>query len=164
MNRQIIPLILMIEALIGLYAGAYVYSYLYDIEVSRGNTFTAGTWNICGKLLNFTVPKNVIQGQIANFTVTFQNCGDIMISAVAKVKIQRGENGSEIIIIQSEQMSVEAGQIIDFQLQWNTTGYNPGNYRAIAWVEYNSQATQQTEPIKFHVTNQKAADINVLKE
>lgn len=161
MDRRIIPLILIIEALVGLYAGAYIYSHLHDIEVSRGNAFQAGTWTICGRLIDFIVPENVIRGQTANFTVTFQNCGDINIHAIAKVKIQRGREGEEIAIIQSEIVSVKAGETIDFKIQWSTAGYNPGNYWAIAWVEYSSYITEPTDPTKFHVTNQKAANINI---
>ena len=37
-----------------------------------------------------------------------------------------------------------------------------GNYRAIAWVQYNSHTTEPTDPTKFHLTNEKAADINIL--
>lgn len=155
--------LLLAEAVAGLFAGARLYAYFCDVETSRGNIFSAGTWGVYGKLLNFTVPENVIQGQTANFTVVFQNCGNTTIYAIANVQIRRGETGENITLIQTPLTPVEANQIMAFQLQWNTSGYNPGNYRAIAWVQYNSHTTEPTDPTKFHVTNEKAADINILE-
>ncbi|MBA7473070.1 hypothetical protein ES707_08404 [subsurface metagenome] len=58
---------------------------------------------------------------------------------------------------------VSIGETVPFELLWDTTGYEPGNYRAIAWVEYDSQITDPVDPTKFHVTSEKAADINMLE-
>jgi hypothetical protein len=133
------------------------------VETSSGNVFSAGTWAVYGELIDFIVPANVIQGQTANFTVVFQNCGDVTTYAVANVQIRRGEMSENITLIQTSLTSVKVDQIMEFQLQWNTSGYNPGNYRAIAWVQYNSHTTEPTDPTKFHVTNEKAADIDVVE-
>jgi hypothetical protein len=164
LNRKVLAFLLLAEAGVGLFAGARLYAYFCDVETSSGNVFSAGTWAVCGKLLEFIVPENVTQGQTANFTVVFQNCGDVTTYAVANVQIRRGEMGENITLIQTLITPVEAGQIMEFQLQWDTSDYNPGNYRAIAWVQYNSHATEPTDPTKFHVTNEKAADVNILEE
>jgi len=163
LKRKVLAFLLLAEAVVGLFAGARLYAYFCDVETSSGNVFSAGTWAVCGKLIDFIVPENVIQGQTANFTVVFQNCGSTTTYAVANVQIRRGETGENITLIQTPLTPVEADQTIEFQLQWNTTGYNPGNYRAIAWVQYNSHTTEPTDPTKFHVTNEKAADINILE-
>ena len=163
MNRKVLALLLLVEAVVGLFAGAAIYARFCDVEVSRGNVFSAGTWTVCGELIDFIIdPRTVVQGQIISFTVIFRNCGDIPIYAIANVQIRRGEAGENMTLIQTSLTLVEADQIMAFQLLWDTKGYNPGNYRAIAWVEYNSQATEPTDPTKFHVTNEKAADINIL--
>lgn len=163
MNRKILAFLLLTEAVVGLFVSAKIYAHFCDVEVSSGNVFSAGTWAVYGKLLEFIVPANVIQGQTANFTVVFQNCGSTTTYAVANIQIRRGEKGENITLIRTSLTLVEAEQTIAFQLQWNTTGCNPGNYRAIAWVEYNSHTTEPTDPTKFHVTNEKAADINILE-
>jgi len=163
LKRKVLAFLLLIEAVVGLFAGARLYAYFCDVETSSGNVFSAGTWAVYGKLLEFIVPENVIQGQTANFTVVFQNCGSIVTYAIANVQIRRGETGENITLIQTSLTPVEVNQTIAFQLQWNTSGYNPGNYRAIAWVEYNSHTTEPTDPTKFHVTNEKAADIDILE-
>lgn len=164
MNRKILAFLLLTEAVLGLFAGAKIYAHFCDVETSSGNVFSAGTWAVCGKLIDFIVPENVIQGQTVNFTVVFQNCGTTITYAVANVQIRRGKTGENITLIQTTLTSVEADQTITFQLQWNTAGHNPGNYRAIAWVQYNnSHTTEPTDPTKFHVTNEKAADINILE-
>ena len=152
MNKKILLTIIIIEAIIGL-AGGYlatkINAYFCDIEESIGNTFTAAV--IYGEIINFTAPENVIQGQTANFTITFKNYG-IAVTATAKIQIIRGENGINITLIESQPIQVNANETIMFHLQWNTENYNPGNYRAIAWVEYDSQIAGPTEPEKIHVT------------
>ena len=163
MKGRVLAFLLIVEAVVGLFVGARLYAYFCDVETSRGNVLSAGTWTVCGELIDFIVPKNVIQGQTANFTVVFKNCGNITTYAIANVQIRRGETGENITLIQTPLTLVEANHTIEFQLQWNTTGHSPGNYRAIAWVQYNSHTTTPTDPTKFHVTNEKAADINVLE-
>jgi len=164
MNKKILLTIIIIEAIIGLsggYLATKINAYFCDIEESIGNTFTAAV--IYGEIINFTAPENVIQGQTANFTITFKNYG-IAVTAIAKIQIIRGEDGINITLIESQPTQVNANQITAFQLQWSTANCNPGNYRAIAWIEYDSRIAGPTDPTKFHVTNQKAADINVLEE
>jgi len=145
-----------------LFAGSAIYAHFSDVEVSSGNIFSVGTWTPCGELIDFIVPENAIQGQETSFTAVFHNCGNITTYAIANVQIRRGETGENMTLIQTSLPFVEIDQTVTFQLLWNTTGYNPGNYRAIAWVEYNSHATEPTDPTKFHVTNEKTADINIL--
>jgi len=147
---------------VGLFAGSAIYAHFFDVEESKGNVFSAGTWTPCGELIDFIVPENVIQGQEISFTVVFHNCGNITTYAIANVQIRRGETGENMTLIQTSLTLVEANQTVTFQLLWNTTGYNSGNYRAIAWVEYNSHTTEPTDPTKFHVTKEKTADINIL--
>lgn len=162
LNKKILAILLLIETVVVLYAGSAIYAHFSDVVVSSGNVFSAGAWTPCGELIDFIVPENVIQGQTALFSVIFRNCGDIPIYATANVQIRRGETGENMTLIQTSQTPVEASQTVTFELLWNTTGYNSGNYRAIAWVEYNSHATEPTDPTKFHVTNEKTADINIL--
>jgi len=163
MNSKALMLLFIFEALAGLLAGAYIYAQFQDLEKSTGNTFSAGVWTVCGELISFNATNNVVQGQKANFTITFKNCGEIAVYAVANVQIRRGETGENITLAQTPPTLVEAGQTVTFQLQWDTSGYNPGNYRAIAWIEYNSHATNPTDPTKIHVTNEKAADVNIME-
>ena len=162
LNKKILAILLLVEAVVGLYAGSAIYASFSDVEESSGNVFSAGAWTPCGELIDFIVPENVIQGQTASFFVIFGNCGDIPIYATANVQIRRGETGENMTLIQTSPTLVSIDQTVTFQLLWNTTGYNPGNYRAIAWVEYNSHTTEPTDPTKFHVTNEKTADINIL--
>ena len=163
MNKKILAILLLIETVVvGLFAGSAIYAHFSDVEESSGNIFSAGTWTPCGELIDFIVPENVIQGQEISFAVVFYNCGNITTYAIANVQIRRGETGENMTLIQTSLTLVEANQTVTFQLLWNTTGYNPGNYRAIAWVQYDSHATEPTDPTKFHVTNEKAADINIL--
>jgi hypothetical protein len=164
LKGKVLAFLLLAEAVVGLFAGARLYAYFCDVETSSGNVFSAGTWAVYGELIDFIVPENVVQGQTANFTVVFQNCGDVTTYAVANVQIRRGETGENITLIQTPLTPVESDQTMAFQLQWDTTGYNPGNYRAIAWVQYNSHTTNPADPTKFHVTNEKAADINIVEE
>jgi len=160
--KKVLAILLLIETVVGLYAGSAIYASFNDVAESSGNVFSAGTWTPCGELIDFIVPENAIQGQEIMFTVEFGNCGDIPIYATAYVQIRRGETGENMTLMQTSETLVPIGETVTFQLSWDTTGYNPGNYRAIAWVEYNSHATEPTDPTKFHVTNEKAADINIL--
>ena len=161
--KKILAILLLTETVIvGLFAGSAIYAHFSDVGVSSGNVFSAGTWIPCGELIDFIVPENVIQGQTAPFSVIFRNCGDIPIYATANVQIRRGETGENMTLIQTSPTLVSIDQTVTFQLPWNTTGYNPGNYRAIAWVEYNSHTTEPTDPTKFHVTKEKTANINIL--
>lgn len=75
MKWKALAILLLAEAVAGLFAGAWLYAYFCDVETSRGNMFSAGTWTVYGELLEFIVSKNVIRGQTANFTVVFKNCG-----------------------------------------------------------------------------------------
>jgi hypothetical protein len=125
-----------------LFAGARLYAYFCDVETSSGNVFSAGTWAVYGKLIDFIVPENVIQGQTANFTVIFQNCGSTTTYAIANVQIRRGETGENITLIQTPLTPVEADQTIEFQLLWDnqattlaTTAQSHG---------YNTTPTQPT--------------------
>ena len=161
--KKILAILLLAETVVGLYAGSAIYANFSDVAESSGNVFTAGTWVVCGELMDFIVPDNVVQGQTADFSVIFDNCGDIPVYATAYVQIRRGETGENITLMQTSLTLVEADQTVTFQLQWDTTGYEPGNYRAIAWIEYDSQITDPVDPTKFHVTNEKAADINMLE-
>lgn len=161
--KKILAILLLIETVVvGLFAGAAIYAHFSDVDVSSGNVFSAGTWIPCGELIDFIVPENIIQGQEISFTAVFHNCGNITTDAIAYVQIRRGETGENLTLIQTSLTPVEAKQTVAFQLLLNTTGYNPGNYRAIAWVEYNSHTTEPTDPTKFHLTKEKTADINIL--
>ena len=160
--KKILAILLLAETVVALYAGSAIYASFSDVEESSGNVFSAGTWTPCGELIDFIVPENVIQGQETSFTAVFHNCGNITTDAIANVQIRRGETGENMTLIQTSLTPVEAKQTVAFQLLWNTTDYNPGNYRAIAWVEYNSHTTEPTDPTKFHITKEKTADINIL--
>ncbi|MBA7473071.1 hypothetical protein ES707_08405 [subsurface metagenome] len=91
--KKILAILLLTEAVIGLLAGSAIYASFSDVEVSSGNVFSAGTWIPCGELIDFTVPEYVVQGQTADFSVIFHNCGDIATYAIANVQIRRGETG-----------------------------------------------------------------------
>ncbi len=161
--KKILAILLLAETVVALYAGSAIYAHFSDVAESSGNVFSAGTWTPCGELIEFSVvPGTVVQGQIISFSVIFRNCGNIPIYATANVQIRRGETGENMTLIQTSPTLVPIDQTVTFQLPWNTTGYNPGNYRAIAWVEYNSHTTEPTDPTKFHVTKEKTADINIL--
>jgi len=117
----------------------------------------------CGELVDFIVPENVIQGELALFSVIFRNCGDIPVYATAYVQIRRGEADEIITLMETSPRLVSIDQEVTFELSWDTEGFNPGNYRAIAWVEYDSHTTDPVDPTKFHVTNERAAEINMLE-
>ncbi len=161
--KKVLAILLLIETVVGLFGGSAIYANFSDVAESSGNVFTAGMWVVCGELVDFIVPENVVQGQTADFSVIFHNCGNVTTYAIANVQIRRGETGENITLMQTSLTLVEADQTVTFQLQWDTTGYEPGNYRAIAWVEYDSHTTDPVDPTKFHVTNEKAADINMLE-
>lgn len=162
LNKKILAIVLLVEAVVGLFAGSAIYASFSDVAESSGNVFSAGAWTPCGELMEFTVPENAIQGEPALFSIIFGNCGGIPIDAIAYVQIRRGEAGEIMALLETSPTLVEIGQEVTFELQWDTTGYSPGNYRAIAWVEYNSHETEPIGPTKFHVTNEKTADINIL--
>jgi len=161
--KKVLAILLLIETVVGLYAGSAIYANFSDVAESSGNVFTAGTWVVCGELVDFIVPENVVQGQTASFSVIFHNCGDIATYAIANVQIRRGETGENMELMHTSPILVSIGETVPFELLWDTTGYKPGNYRAIAWVEYDSHTTDPVDPTKFHVTNEKAADINMLE-
>ena len=98
--KKVLAILLLTEAVIGLLAGSAIYANFSDVAESSGNVFSAGTWVVCGELVDFIVPENVIQGQKANFTVVFHNCGNTTTYAVANVHVRRGETGENITLIQ----------------------------------------------------------------
>jgi len=161
--KKVLAILLLIETVVGLFAGSAIYANFSDVDDSSGNVFTAGMWVVCGELVDFIVPENVVQGQTADFSVIFHNCGDIPVYATAYVQIRRGETGEIMELMHTSPILVSISETVPFELLWDTTGYKPGNYRAIAWVEYDSHTTDPVDPTKFHVTSEKAADINMLE-
>ncbi|MDI6640226.1 MAG: hypothetical protein QMD78_05335, partial [Methanocellales archaeon] len=130
------------------------HAYLSDTETSTGNTIIAA-WYRSGKIVGFNVSAEVISGDVVNFTVYFENTGNVDLSAKAIIEI-RGKEGE---IVASSIVSVSIGEIKEITASWDTTDANHGNYNATARVFYDYEdeefeaplETLPTDPVRFKV-------------
>ena len=112
-----------------------------NIKNSTGNLLGTATESIyisTGVITDFTSSTGVLMGNNVSFNIAFNNSNSTSVQATGIVSVF-GPNSIELTNIESLPITIASGSQGQIELNWNTSGQEPGVYKAAAYVYANGE-------------------------
>jgi len=102
---------------------------------------------------------NANAGQNISFNLRLNNLGKEIVIANSRIEIYDIYGKELIKIIPMDSKILESTEMVDLQASLETTNYNPGDYKAIAFIDYGDGKSVKSEGI-FRLGEMRAEVVN----